>query len=136
MRIAKYKKQHWWEQEILQEQQRSGRTCRRTRLSKRRGRSRWDDTEESQQGKQAQKWEEGAWSRGRVFWTLWDLCLQQARKKSVIGVCYPVSQRTAPSVLSGLQLATRELAQPTRGEARAAQTDKGREPGCAHLRGK
>lgn len=43
-------------------------------------------------------------------------------KKSVIGVCYPVSQRAAPSVLSGLQLATSELSQPAHGGARAAQT--------------
>ena len=48
---------------FFRQEQSLGSTCTSARLSKRRERSRWPDTQESRQGKQAQKWEEEAWSK-------------------------------------------------------------------------
>lgn len=57
--------------------------------------------------------------------------INKKRNQGLVSVT--LSQRRAPPVLSGLQLATSELTEPTHRDAGAAQTDQGKEPGCACL---
>lgn len=96
---------------LFRQQQSLGRTCPSARLSKRRGRSRWADKQESQQGKQAEKWEGDAWSKaGELFGPFWIfVCNKQRKDHSLVSVTLPHTEQQ--SVLSWLHEATSELAQ-------------------------
>lgn len=73
---------------FFRQQQSLGSTCTSARLSKRRGRSRWPNTQESQQGKQAQKWEEEAWSKEGEHFGPFGIfvCNKQRKNQSLVSV--------------------------------------------------